>query len=242
MAEAYAKSLEDFKRNLHRSSRPAGRRILRMAALTVTEIFRSIQGESTFAGRPCTFVRLTGCSLRCVWCDTAYAFAGGRRMEMREILEEVERHGTELVEITGGEPLEQEDVHPLITELLDRGRTVLIETGGHVPIDRVDPRAILILDVKAPGSGMQAANLEENLARLRPRDEVKIVLADRKDFDWAVDFVARRGLDRGRVVTFSPVWDALPPDQLAQWVLESGRPVRLGLQLHKILWGDAPGR
>lgn len=242
MAEAYAKSFGHFKRYLRPTRRPAGRRIPAMAALTITEIFRSIQGESTFAGLPCTFVRLTGCGLRCVWCDTAYAFTGGRRMETSEILEEVERHGTKLVELTGGEPLEQEGVYPLMAELLDRGKTVLVETGGHVPIDRVDPRAITILDVKAPGSGMQAANLEENLARLRPRDEVKIVLADRKDFDWAIEFVARRRLDQGRVVTFSPVWEALPPDQLAQWILESGRPVRLGLQLHKILWGETPGR
>jgi 7-carboxy-7-deazaguanine synthase len=213
-----------------------------MAALRITEIFKSLQGESTYSGLPCSFVRLAGCSLRCVWCDTAYAFHGGEDRDIGGIVAEVEGHGTSLVELTGGEPLEQEGVYPLMTDLLDRGRTVLIETGGHVPIDRVDPRAVTILDVKAPGSGMRGANLEENLERLRPKDEVKIVLADRADFDWALDFVVRRDLDRGRVVTFSPVWEALPAADLARWILESGRPIRLGLQLHKILWGDVPGR
>ena len=210
--------------------------------LRVTEIFKSIQGESTWAGLPCAFVRLTGCTLRCVWCDTAYAFHGGKDMTVQETTQAALALGTGLVEITGGEPLEQDGVYPLIDRLLAAGRTVLIETGGHVPLDRLDPRAVKIVDVKAPGSGMMHANLPENLDRLEPHDEVKFVLADRRDFDWALAFVAQRDLDRRHVVTFSPVWDTLPAEDLAAWVRDSGRPIRLGLQLHKILWGDVPGR
>lgn len=214
-----------------------------MKPLQVTEIFKSIQGESTRAGMPCAFVRLTGCRLRCVWCDTAYAFSGGQAMELDEVLRAVEPLGTGLVELTGGEPLEQEGIYPLMSALLDRGKTVLIETGGHVAIDRVDPRAILIMDVKAPGSRMMKKNREENIALLRPADELKFVLADRNDFDWSLEFLKTHGEpDRHRVVTFSPVWGGLPPAELAQWILDSGRPVRLGLQLHKLLWGDVPGR
>jgi 7-carboxy-7-deazaguanine synthase len=211
-------------------------------ALRVTEIFKSIQGESTRAGLPCAFVRLTGCGLRCVWCDTAYAFHGGRDMSVEEAAGTALALDTNLVEITGGEPLEQEGVYPLIGRLLDAGRTVLIETGGHVPLDRVDRRAIKIVDVKAPGSGMMHANLPGNLDRLEPHDEVKFVLADRRDFDWALAFVAGRDLDRRHTVTFSPVWESLAASDLAAWVRDSGRAVRLGLQLHKILWGDVPGR
>lgn len=210
--------------------------------LRVTEIFRSIQGESTRAGFPCAFVRLTGCSLRCVWCDTAYAFTGGEDIPVSKAVARVLALGTDLVEVTGGEPLEQEGVYPLMEELLDRGKTVLLETGGHVPLGRVDPRVVKIVDVKAPGSGMMAANLPENLENLSVRDEVKFVLADRKDFDWALDFVTARDLDRRHVVTFSPVWESLPAADLAGWIRDSGRPIRLGLQLHKLLWGDVPGR
>jgi 7-carboxy-7-deazaguanine synthase len=208
----------------------------------VTEIFRSLQGESTRAGFPCAFIRLTGCSLRCVWCDSAYAFHGGADMTVTEAAERVAALGTELVEVTGGEPLEQDGVYPLFERLLDLGKTVMVETGGHVPLDRLDPRVIKIVDVKAPGSGMQAANLPENLERLGPRDELKFVLADRRDFDWAIDFVRGRNLDLRHVVTFSPVWEDLPAAELAQWIRDSGRNVRLGLQLHKVLWGDVPGR
>jgi 7-carboxy-7-deazaguanine synthase len=210
--------------------------------IRVTEIFRSIQGESTRAGFPCAFIRLTGCSLRCVWCDTAYAFTGGEDIPVSEAVARILALGTDLVEVTGGEPLEQDGVYPLMAELLDRGKTVLLETGGHVPLDRVDPRVVKIVDVKAPGSGMVAANLPENLENLSARDEVKFVLADRQDFDWALEFVAARDLDRRHVVTFSPVWESLPAADLAGWIRDSGRPIRLGLQLHKFLWGDVPGR
>lgn len=210
--------------------------------IRVTEIFRSIQGESTHAGFPCAFIRLTGCSLRCVWCDTAYAFSGGEEMPVSEAAERVLALGTELVEVTGGEPLEQEGVYPLMERLLEHGKTVLLETGGHVPLDRVDPRVVKIVDVKAPGSGMMAANLPENLEQLGPRDEVKFVLSDRRDFDWALDLVRERELDREHVVTFAPVWETLPAAELAEWIRDSGRPIRLGVQLHKLLWGDVPGR
>jgi 7-carboxy-7-deazaguanine synthase len=210
--------------------------------LRVTEIFRSIQGEGLRAGFPCAFIRLTGCSLRCVWCDTAYAFSGGEELPVATAAERVLALGTDLVEVTGGEPLEQEGVYPLIDALLAKGKTVLLETGGHVAIDRVDPRVVKIVDVKAPGSGMAAANLPENLDNLGPRDEVKFVLADRRDFDWALDFVRERNLDARNPVTFSPAWGELSATELAEWIRDSGRPIRLGVQLHKLLWGDVPGR
>lgn len=210
--------------------------------LRITEIFRSIQGESTYVGFPCAFVRLTGCSLRCVWCDSAYAFFGGSEMPVSEAAEKTLALGCDLVEVTGGEPLEQEGVYPLMERLLGAGRTVLLETGGHVLLDRVDPRVVKIVDVKAPGSGMQSANLPENLALLNAKDELKFVLADRRDFDWAIDVVRARELDSKNVVTFSPVWEGLSAADLAGWIRDSRRNVRLGLQLHKLLWGDVPGR
>jgi len=210
--------------------------------LRVTEIFRSLQGESTRAGFPCAFVRLTGCSLRCVWCDTEYAFHGGAEMTVADAAARAVAFGTRLVEVTGGEPLEQDGVYPLMERLLSAGRTVLLETGGHVPLDRVDPRVIKIVDVKAPGSGMAAANLPENLRGLRPHDELKFVIADRRDFDWSLALVAEKDLDAARVVTFSPAWQSLSPATLAEWVRDSGRDIRLGLQLHKVLWGDVPGK
>jgi 7-carboxy-7-deazaguanine synthase len=210
--------------------------------IRVTEIFRSIQGEGTRAGLPCAFIRLTGCSLRCVWCDSAYAFYGGQEMPVAEAAEKVLALGTDLVEVTGGEPLEQDAVYPLMERFLGAGKTVLLETGGHIPLDRLDPRIVKIVDVKAPGSGMEAANLPENLEKLTPRDELKFVLADRGDFDWALDLVRARDLDSKNVVTFSPVWEGLPAADLAEWIRDSGRNIRLGLQLHKILWGDVPGR
>jgi 7-carboxy-7-deazaguanine synthase len=211
-------------------------------AIQVTEIFRSIQGESLRAGFPCAFVRLTGCGLRCVWCDSAYAFHGGETVPVSEAARRVLALGTQLVEVTGGEPLEQCGVYPLMDRLLEAGRTVLLETGGHVPLDRVDSRVVKIVDVKAPGSGMQAKNRLENLELLTPRDELKFVLSDRRDFDWSLSFVVERDLDRRFSVTFSPVWEALPPRDLGEWIRDSGRNIRLGLQLHKLLWGDVPGR
>jgi 7-carboxy-7-deazaguanine synthase len=163
-------------------------------------------------------------------------------MSVSEVVEKVLALGTELVEVTGGEPLEQEGVYPLMERLLEAGKTVLLETGGHVPLDHVDPRVVKVVDVKAPGSGMQAANLPENLEKLVPHDELKFVLADRRDFDWAMDLVRARALDRGNVVTFSPVWKELSASDLATWIRDSGRNIRLGLQIHKLLWGEVPGR
>lgn len=215
------------------------------ATALVTEIFTSLQGEGTYAGLPCVFVRLTGCSLRCAWCDSAYAFTGGDERSVSSIVEEVLSTGVPLVEITGGEPLEQEAFYPLTEALLDRGCTVLVETGGHVSVERVDPRVIKILDVKCPGSGMADANDLSNLRRLGPRDEVKFVVADRRDFDFALDVVREHELDERLTVLISPVFEsdlsAVAP-RVAEWVRDSGRRLRLNLQLHKLLWGDVPGR
>lgn len=213
--------------------------------LVVTEIFRSLQGESSYAGQPCTFVRLTGCALRCVWCDSAYAFHGGTKRTLENVLAEVERLDSPLVELTGGEPLEQEAVYPLAEALCDRGYTVLIETGGHVSVKKLDPRAVKILDVKCPGSGMEAANHLDNLRLLGPRDEIKFVVTDRRDFDWAVEFIEKHRLDESHVVLISPVFEGATSTiaaEVAEWVRDSKRKLRLNLQQHKLLWGDVPGR
>jgi len=213
--------------------------------LVVTEIFRSLQGESSFSGLPCTFVRLTGCALRCVWCDSAYAFSGGSTRTLDDVLAEVARLGAPLVELTGGEPLEQEGFYPLASALCDRGCTVLVETGGHVPLERVDPRVIKILDIKCPGSGMQSRNDLGNLDLLGPKDEVKFVVADRRDFEWAEAFVERHGLDEKHVVLISPVFEGGESPiaaQVAEWVRDSKRRLRLNLQIHKLLWGNVPGK
>ncbi len=214
-------------------------------ALVVTEIFRSLQGESSFAGLPCTFVRLTGCALRCTWCDSAYAFSGGSAMTEGQVLAEIARLGAPLVEITGGEPLEQEGFFALATALCDRGYVVLVETGGHVPLGRVDPRVVKVVDVKCPGSGMEAYNDLQNLKLLGPRDEVKFVVRDRGDFDWAVALVEKQRLDETNQVLISPVFDGATSTiapQVAEWVRDSKRRLRLSLQIHKTLWGDVPGR
>ncbi len=207
--------------------------------LVVHEIYRSIQGESTFAGLPCVFVRLTGCHLRCGYCDTPHAFLEGSIRSLDQIVEGVHELGGDLVEITGGEPLLQLEVHPLMTRLADAGKTVLLETSGAIDIVPVDPRVRVILDIKTPGSGEAAANLWSNLDRLRPTDEVKVVLCDRGDFDWAVDIVRRHRLVDRCPVLFSTAFGAVSPTELAGWILESGLPIRLQVQLHKILWDPA---
>jgi 7-carboxy-7-deazaguanine synthase len=210
--------------------------------LKIHEIFFSIQGESTFAGRPCVFVRLTGCQMRCVWCDTAYAFYDGAWMAVDEILERVAAFGCPLVEVTGGEPLLQPDVHALMTALCDAGHEVLLETGGGLDIAPVDPRVRRILDVKCPGSGESQNNRWENLDLLRPTDELKFVVAHRRDYEWAREVIAQRALAGRCPIHLSPVWDAIPPADLAAWILEDRLPVRLTLQQHKVLWGkDARG-
>ena len=207
--------------------------------MRITEIFFSIQGESTHAGKPCVFVRLTGCPLRCVWCDTAYAFHGGTERSLDSIVGEVERHGCRLVEITGGEPLAQPEVHALISALADRGYTVLIETSGAIDIAPVDPRATLIMDLKCPGSGMADRNLWSNIPKLKPTDEIKFVIKDRTDYDWAAATVRERALTDRHTVLFSPVFGDMNPQTLAEWVLADRLPVRCQLQLHKYIWDPA---
>jgi 7-carboxy-7-deazaguanine synthase len=211
--------------------------------LRVTEIFHSIQGESTWAGLPCTFVRLTGCPLRCVWCDTAYAFTGGTRMELDEIVRVVQGHGCPLVEVTGGEPLAHANAIPLVTRLLDAGFTVLVETSGAFDISPLDPRAHRIMDLKCPGSGESHRNLWENLDHLTHKDEVKFVVGDRTDYEWARRAIREHALDR-RVtagtlggVLLSPVWGGIDLAELSGWILEDALPARLQIQLHKLVWG-----
>lgn len=210
--------------------------------LRVTEIFHSIQGESTWAGSPCTFIRLTGCPLRCVWCDTDYSFEGGERKTLQEIHAEVDRFGCPVVELTGGEPLIHPNAFLLTRELLDRKYTVLVETSGAVDVSPLDTRAHKIMDLKCPGSGEEGKNLWSNLAHLTHRDEVKFVLKDRADYEWARDTVRERDLGtrlaRGelRALLFSPVWGHLDLRVLSDWILKDNLPVRLQIQLHKLIW------
>jgi len=204
--------------------------------MRINEIFHSVQGESSFAGLPFVFVRATGCNLRCHWCDTPYAFHEGVEMPLPVILDTIRRFQCRHVEITGGEPLLQEEVYPLVQTLLDEGHAVLIETGGSLPIDRLDPRAIVILDIKCPASGMDHAMCWENLAQLKGQDEVKFVIADRRDYEWAREVIARHPALLTRTVLFSPVFDQAHPQALAEWILHDRLPVRLQLQLHKYIW------
>jgi 7-carboxy-7-deazaguanine synthase len=205
--------------------------------LTVNEIFYSIQGESTYAGRPCVFVRLTACDLRCSWCDTQYAFYEGRKRSLDEILAEVELVDCPLVEVTGGEPLLQEEVYPLMQALVDRGRTVLLETGGHRSTARVPSAVVTILDVKCPGSGESDRNDWTNLERLRSHDEVKFVVKDRIDYEFARDIIRRhRVAERAAAIHLSPVHGVLDPQLLSEWVLIDRLPARVQLQLHKYIW------
>ena len=208
--------------------------------LRITEIFHSIQGESSQAGRPCSFVRLTGCNLRCVWCDTAYAFEGGEDLEIEEIVRRVESHGGDLVLVTGGEPLAQSEVHLLIERLLDKGLEVMVETGGSLDISPIDSRVRIILDLKCPGSGMVAKNRWENLALLKPADEIKFVLNDRRDYEWAREVLRERRVERTAAILFSPVHGVLSPRSLSEWILEDGLRVRLQLQIHKVIWPAQP--
>ncbi len=210
-----------------------------MAELRVQEIYRSFQGVSTWAGWPCVFVRTAGCDIRCTYCDEPQALSatGSETLSVEEVMERVAALGSRMVEVTGGEPLVQVAVPELVTRLCDAGYTVLIETGGHHDISVLDPRAHAIVDVKTPASRMAAHNDPENLARLRAGDELKFVLCDRADYDWAVKLVRERGLE-GRVpVNFSPVHPGLDPAELAAWIQEDGLRVRLNLQLHKYIWG-----
>ncbi|HEY7510389.1 MAG TPA: radical SAM protein [Vicinamibacteria bacterium] len=204
--------------------------------LTVNEVFFSIQGEGTRTGQPCVFVRLTGCPLRCAWCDTAYAFHQGERRREDDVRREIAAYPCRLVLLTGGEPLAQPAAFPFVTRLADEGWQVLVETSGHVPLDPLDERAVAIVDVKAPGSGETHRMHWPNLDRLRAKDEAKFVIADRRDYEWARDLVRERGLARRCAVLFSPVHGRLDPGGLARWILDDGLPVRLQVQLHKYLW------
>jgi 7-carboxy-7-deazaguanine synthase len=209
--------------------------------LRIHEIFHSLQGESSRVGLPTVFVRLTGCPMRCVYCDTAYAFHGGGSMEIDAIMEKVAEYGAHYVTVTGGEPLAQRDCHVLLTRLCDAGYSVSLETGGAMDIAKVDPRVSVILDIKTPGSGELEKNLWGNLDYLKAQDEVKFVLCGHADYVWAKELLAKQPLHRTCGVLFSPVYSQVNPTDLAEWILADKLPVRMQVQLHKILWGERPG-
>jgi 7-carboxy-7-deazaguanine synthase len=204
--------------------------------IKINEIFYSIQGESSFAGRPCVFIRLTYCNLRCTYCDTEYAFFEGVHHTLDEILEIVADYDCKLVEVTGGEPLLQRETVALLDRLLDAGYDVLLETSGAWPVETVPDGVRIIMDLKTPGSGMVRQNLWENLAHLDADDEIKFVICDRKDYEWARGVIGEHDLSARHLILFSPVWDQLEPQELAEWILADGLPVRLQVQLHKAIW------
>lgn len=204
--------------------------------LRITEIFFSIQGESSHVGRPCVFVRLTGCNLRCTWCDSEYTFTGGERMSLDDVMARVASYGCRLVEVTGGEPLAQAEAFALIARLCEEGYEVLIETSGSIDTAPVDPRAKVILDLKCPGSGEAEKNRWANLEHLRPHDEIKFVIADRNDYEWAKSVIKERQLGRWTVL-LSPAWGIMDIKALAEWMLADRVPARLQTQLHKHIWG-----
>lgn len=205
-------------------------------SLSVNEIFFSIQGEGAHSGWPCVFIRLAFCNLRCAWCDSEYTFYEGKDMGVEEVMDAISGYPCRLVEVTGGEPLAQEGAFPLMKGLCDAGYEVLLETSGSLDISKVDPRVRRIMDLKCPGSGMSARNRMANLRELNPSDELKFVIRDRVDYEWAKDLVLRENLDQTCPVLFSPVWGGLPFRDLADWILDDGLPVRLQLQIHKFIW------
>lgn len=216
----------------------SGRSLPAEATVVVHELYRSVQGETTWAGTPCTLVRLSGCNLRCRWCDTPQAFTGGTRRGVAEVAEAALSLQTPLLLVTGGEPLLQPGTLPLLATLCDAGRTVMLETSGERDIGPVDPRVIRVVDLKAPGSGESNTNRWDNIEQLREHDEVKFVLADRRDYEWARERIAEYDLaSRVRAVLLSPVFGELPPRDLTAWMLEDRLPVRMQLQLHKYIWG-----
>jgi 7-carboxy-7-deazaguanine synthase len=214
----------------------------KMPSLRVSEVFHSLQGEASRIGLPTVFVRLTGCPLRCLWCDTGYAFSGGRRMSLPAILDTVSAYGVRQVCVTGGEPLAQKNCPPLLTALCDAGYEVSLETSGALDIGKADPRVSRIVDLKAPGSGESERNRWRNIALLTPRDEVKFVLASRADYEWARQTLAEHRLEQRCPILFSAVWDTLAPRDLAEWILADRLPVRFQLQLHKLLWSNMRGK
>lgn len=204
--------------------------------LEVTEIYKSVQGESTYMGLPCVFVRLTGCNLRCVWCDTTYAFHGGKKLSIDQILNHVKSYGIDLVEVTGGEPLLQKEVVPLLTSLLKKNFQVMLETGGSLSIKDVPAEVIKIIDLKCPGSGEEDKNYWDNLNYLSPTDEIKFVIADRADYEWSRSILQKYRLAKKNHILFSPVFGKLNLKKLTEWILEDNLPVRLQTQLHKHIW------
>ena len=204
--------------------------------IKINEIYLSVQGESTHTGLPCIFIRLTGCNLRCSWCDTAYAFHEGKNMSIDEILQKVENFGIHLVEITGGEPLMQDNVYTLMRRLIEKGYKVMLETGGSISLERVPKDVIKIMDLKCPGSGEQEKNNLDNLKLLAPHDEVKIVILDRKDYEWSRDIIKKYKINETAHILISPVFDKLELKEMVKWILEDQLPVRLQTQLHKIIW------
>ena len=209
--------------------------------LRITEIFHSLQGEARDVGRPTVFVRLTGCPLRCVWCDTTYSFHGGEWRDIEAILDEVKSYGAKHVCVTGGEPLSQKRCFDLLKQLCDAGYDVSLETSGAIDVSDVDTRVSRVVDVKAPGSGEVERNLWSNLDVLTARDQIKFVLADRADYDWSREVIAQRDLSSRCDILFSPVYGKLEPRDLAEWILADRLPVRMQIQLHKVLWGEKPG-
>ncbi len=210
--------------------------------LKIYEIFHSLQGESTRVGLPTVFVRLTGCPMRCVYCDTEYAFNGGGHMKLDEILQKVVSYGAHYVTVTGGEPLAQKNCIPLLKMLCDAGYSVSLETGGALDISAVDARVSIILDIKTPGSGEAQKNHWQNLALLKTNDEVKFVLCSTDDYAWAKEVLKKHALAEKCTVLFSPVFKQVNPTELAEWILKDQLPVRMQVQLHKILWGETPGK
>jgi 7-carboxy-7-deazaguanine synthase len=210
--------------------------------LRITEIFYSLQGEAEAVGWPTIFIRLTGCPLRCGYCDTTYAFQGGQWWTLDDILQELKNYQTPYVTVTGGEPLAQKSCFALLTRLSDAGYQVSLETSGALDIDQVDPRVSIVMDIKTPSSGEVEKNLWDNLSRLKGTDQVKLVIANREDYEWSVEIVKRYQLEQKCTVLFSPVEGELEPRQLADWILEDQLPVRFQIQLHKYLWDNAPGR
>jgi 7-carboxy-7-deazaguanine synthase len=209
--------------------------------LRITEIFHSLQGEARPAGYPTAFIRLTGCPLRCVYCDTSYAFQGGMRLGIADVLERIAEFSVRHVCVTGGEPLAQPACLELLAALCDAGYTVSLETSGALDISAVDARVMVVLDIKTPDSGESERNLWANLARLKREDQIKFVICSRADYEWAKGVLGERGLEQVCELLFSPSWGQLPARDLAEWVLADRLPVRFQLQLHKYLWGDAPG-
>ena len=205
--------------------------------MRITEIFFSIQGESSHAGKPCIFVRLTGCGLRCVYCDTKYSYTGGTEMSLDDILRTVGAYPARLVELTGGEPLDQDEIYPLMCSLLESGYTVMLETGGHIRIDRVPAPVIKIIDIKCPGSGENDTVCWENIDFACFHDEFKFVISSRADYEWSREIYRERFSGKSNNILFSPSHDELPPEDLARWILEDGLRVRLQLQIHKYIWG-----